>query len=558
MIEPLLKMQLEPIAVRHRRLRLSRQLAICWASAAFAGLFLIPVSRLAGFNPFVALPIVVIAAGVMALALKRRNEAWQPDYGAIAREIETRHPELHALLVTAVEQKPDPQTGRLNFLQERVVLEAIAESHRHNWLDAVPATQLNWAQAAQTAAFLFFLAVLVCLYQAPSGRGLARLINPIERDSVAVTPGDASIERGTGIVVLAKFTGNAPNEATLVMTPLNQPVQRVPLAKNFNDPVFGYSLPEVMRDFSYRIEYAGQATREFKVSVYEHPKLERADAELKYPKYTKIPAKSIRDTRRVAAVEGTELSVAFHLNKPVKSASLIGRDKSVVPLVVEANKAVAALQSFPLAASQTYELRLVDADGRTNKVRAQFIVDVKKNQPPELKFAFPKGDQRVTPLQEVAFQGEVWDDFGLVAYGLTFTVAGREPRQLTFGIGSAPDEKKKFDYLLKLEEEHVGTDDLVSYFLWAEDTGPDGKVRRVASDIYFAEVRPFEEIFKPGQSGQGEGGQSGGQGNQAQKLAELQKQIMTATWNVQRKVSPNLAATASEARTGDPQPKPKK
>jgi hypothetical protein len=82
---------------------------------------------------------------------------------------------------------------------------------------------------------------------------------------------------------------------------------------------------------------------------------------------------------------------------------------------------------------------------------------------------------------------------------------------------------------------------LVSYFVWADDYGPDGQVRRTYSDMFFAEVRPFEEIFRADQSdaaagqGQGEGeGQGQGQGGQSTRLSELQKQIVIATWKLQR------------------------
>ncbi|HEY6166816.1 MAG TPA: hypothetical protein VI454_02165, partial [Verrucomicrobiae bacterium] len=292
MIEPLLQSQLEPIASRHRRLRLARRLTLCWTVAAGVGLLLLVANHFAGLSVRLAMPVLAVLAGSAALFLRRRGEAWQPDYHGIAREIETKHPELHALLVTAVEQQPDAQTGRLNFLQERVILEAIAESHRHNWLDAVPAARLNSARLAQTVAFVLFAAALLAIYRAPAGKdfaGLPALAKALrEAGSVAITPGDANVERGSGMVVLATFKGDVPTEATLVFRPLNQPPQRIPLAKNFKDPVFGHAFPEVAQEFTYRIEYAGKSSRDFKVTVFEHPRLERADAELKFPDYTKL------------------------------------------------------------------------------------------------------------------------------------------------------------------------------------------------------------------------------------------------------------------------------
>ena len=85
---------------------------------------------------------------------------------------------------------------------------------------------------------------------------------------------------------------------------------------------------------------------------------------------------------------------------------------------------------------------------------------------------------------------------------------------------------------------------MVSYFAWADDFGPDGQVRRTFSDIFFAEVRLFEEVFRADQSGQtarqqqqqreqqNQNGQSGG--NQPTRLAELQKQIVIATWKLRQ------------------------
>ncbi|MEI9893720.1 MAG: hypothetical protein WDN28_07415 [Chthoniobacter sp.] len=202
-----------------------------------------------------------------------------------------------------------------------------------------------------------------------------------------------------------------------MVQPKNQPAQRVPLVKNLDDPVFGGGLPEVDADLTYHIEYAGQSTRDFAVKVFEHPRLDRADATLRYPDYTKLPEKKVPDTHRVSGVEGTKLDVAFQLNKPVKSATLVAKDGTTVALAVQADKPVAELRDFPLKASQTYELKLEDEEGRANKLPTQFIVEALPNRRPELKFITPKGDPRVSPIEEVAFQAEVWDDFGLSHYG---------------------------------------------------------------------------------------------------------------------------------------------
>ena len=64
------------------------------------------------------------------------------------------------------------------------------------------------------------------------------------------------------------------------------------------------------------------------------------------------------------------------------------------------------LDDFTLTNSARYSLELVDADGRTNKMPTEFSIVVLPDRPPEVKIAFPRGDQRVSSLEEMQLQGE--------------------------------------------------------------------------------------------------------------------------------------------------------
>jgi hypothetical protein len=523
----MLKLALAPIVERRRHVRLLWMLAACWGAVALAAAAMIAT----GAHPVGPFTLAVIAA-VAALVIWKRHVRWEPDYREIARIVETRHPELHALLLTAVEQQPHPKTGELHFLQKRVVQQAIEESRKHSWIDAVPRSR--WAAVLALQFVMLFAMAFSLTRLGRSAHEHARALE-LAKHAVEVTPGDIAIERGSGLVVLAKFGKPVPSEATLVIQPKNEAEQRFALVKNLDDPVFGGGLPEVDAELSYRIEYAGKSTRDFRVSVFEHPRLERADATLAFPEYTRLPEKKIPDTRRISAVEGTKLGVEFQLNKPVKSARLIGKDKSEIPLAVDPQKPVATLRELTLKSGETYELKLEDADGRANKLPAQLVVDVRPNRRPELKFAAPKGDQDVSAIQEVSFKAEAWDDFGMPAYGLSYTVTGNPAQELVLGRDSKPDEKLVMEHVMKLEDLSVQQDQLVSWYLWGDDVGPDGKVRRTASDIFFAEVRPFEEIYRPGQGGEsGQQQQQSAAGQTAERMAASQKQIIVATWNLKR------------------------
>ncbi len=531
-----LKSRLKRVARRFQWLGLWRKMAACWALAALVSLALIGFQRATGWTSPFLLPSVVALAGTVALAVALRHFERPTDYRSIARKVEAGNPELNGLLLTAVQQTIE--TGQEpGYLQTRVIEEATSRSQEQDWTKVVPRKRILAIQGLHLIALVCFAIALINLRVDPIMGEAARWTGV---DGMTVSPGDVSIEKGESLVVLARFGQRLPASVILVVRENGASPRSIPLVKNMNDPVFGGSVPEVAADFVYHLEYRGQKTRDFKVSVFEHPRLARSDVELTFPSYTKLTPKRIEDTRRVSAVEGTKLTLALQLNKPVKSARLVARDaaKTVIPLVVSADKAVASLPDYVPEKSLAYDLQLVDSEGRANKIAASFSFDVQPNRPPEIKLTSPRGDLRPSALEEVTFDGTVWDDFGTPAYGLAYSVAGAEPKEIELGRDVPAKEKRNLAHLLRLEEMAAKPDDLISWYVWADDIGPDGKVRRTNGDLYFAEVRPYDEIFResqmPGDDQQQGGGGGGGAGSETRKLTDIQKQIINATWKLKR------------------------
>ena len=535
MNDDFLKSRLQRVASRYRWVAVWRSLAVVWAIAALVAVVLVWTQGATGGTSTLTLPILMAAAAAAATTLMIVQLNKPADLRWIAQKIEKKHPELNGVLLTAVQQQQAAPGQEQGYLQYRVLQEATSRSQQADWRGVVPTSRLLLGVGIQVFALGCFVYALSHLRvtkihgAAPSWVGA---------DGVAVTPGDTSVEKGDSFVVLARFGGALPPNVSMVVRESGSAPRAVPLVKSLGDPVFGGSIAEVGKEFTYHLEYRGEKTRDFKVTVFEHPKLVRSDVDLAFPGYTKLAPKHIEDTRRVSAVEGTKIDLALQLNKPVKSAMLVARDgkKTEIPLSVSPDNAVATLRDFSPAKSLTYDLQLVDAEGRKNKIQSPFVIDVLPNRPPEIRLASPRGDVRPSALEEVAFEGTVLDDFGTGAYGLAYAIGGGEPKFIELGQNGAAKEKKTFAHLLKLEELGAKPDDLISWFVWADDTGPDGKVRRTQGDLYFGEVRPFDEIFRESQnmeSGDDEGGGGGG-GAEARKLTELQKQIISATWRLQR------------------------
>ncbi|MBN1845936.1 MAG: hypothetical protein JW810_09650 [Sedimentisphaerales bacterium] len=548
MIETLLQEQLAPVAQRRRQLALRYTLAIIWLAAAVLAAVLLLINRLWGWDPLAAAVALAGATLIVSIAIHRRIRWQGPDYAAIARYIERHHPDLKALLLTAVEQRPETPQGQYNYLQERLIHQAVQHGWQHRWVQTVPPGRLARANYGRFAAAVLLLVVFSQLL-----RPTSVVLSPqgwLDRQAaygLQVSPGNAQVEAGSPVVILARFAGKVPAEVTLWMGPSPDELDATCLAKNLDDPVFGTMVPSISQDTVYAIEYDGRRSDMYRLSVFENPELLSVDATVSYPAYTHLPDKTIKDTRRVSVPEGSLVSLDFHLNKPTATAQLLGREGTVLDLAFAPEAPTTGRVRIEARQSERYELKLVDADGRGNKLPPHVSIQVHANQPVEIKTTFPSRDVRPSPLEELTLEAEVQDDYAVTQYGLSYTVAGQDSQTVELGpADEAGAQKNTVNYILDLEALHVQPDQLLTYYFWATDAGPDQTARRAAGDMFFVEIRPFEEAFQESQSFQDPQDQdrnrdqqpnqdenASGQRN-TEQLIQRQKEIISATWNLQR------------------------
>ena len=524
---------LKEISSDRRRALVHERMMRVWGALAIGLLVYAAGTRILDWDAPWIVP-TLIGIGVVAWIVTKRSVAkLEMNLLDIAREVEAGDARLNSLLLAAYEEQQKAGPEGLSYLQERVVVEALEANRRSPWGQQYAERRFFKGVRHAGSFAVFILAVVIAVLVGPRGAILTRLLG-----GVTVTPGSQMVEKGTIFSVSAKFPEPAPSEARLVIYPKTGSVQTIVMERPLADPLFGATIPEVQNDFRYHVEYKGKKTPEYEVKVFEYPRLNRADAKLKFPDFTGLTEKKIDDTRRVSAVEGTVVDYRLELNKAVRTAALVKKNGEALPLTRDQQFSNIYHVKIDLKESQKLSLALKDTDGRTNKLLAEFSLEALPNKTPDLKIVFPRGDQRVSALEEVSLNAEARDDFGLGAYGLAFSMGGDDPKYIKLGEKGGANEKKTLAHLLKVEELGAKKDELISYFAWAEDLGPDGKARRSESDMYFAEVRPFEEIFRPGSKNQQQGDQQqqggGGQQSPSEQLAELQKQIINATWKIQR------------------------
>ena len=479
---------------------------------------------------------------IIVLIVTRRSRA---DLESTARRIEKHYPSLEQRLVTAIDQTSQSPEHR-GYLQEKVIHEAVMHGRTHRWEQVISTRQLFAARVAGLLSLLLVGLLSARLVATHTPRlpnsSTTEESTPTSSNNyeIVVDPGNVNVEKGTNLIVVARFPARLPETATLQMVNQAGQTSQLPMNRSLDDPLFGINIYEVNEPLEYSIQYDNLNSETYRIDVFEFPELLQADAHLEYPDYTGQSAKTIADARRVAAVEGTELTWIFHLNKSVEKATLSTPSGETLELTADPQQPLRYRATIPLTKNQRWKLQLVDYENRSNKTQPELIVKVTPNKPPQVKLKAPR-DLRVSPLEEVTLEATVSDDFGVERFGIAYSIATTPLNEIELGTDVHQRTEATAIHLLDFEALEAEPDQLVAYHFWAEDFGPEGELRRTRSDMFFAEVRHFEEIFRQGQPQNGqqtnqEQQQQGGSPNsqQAEELAELQKQVINATWTLIR------------------------
>ena len=174
------------------------------------------------------------------------------------------------------------------------------------------------------------------------------------------------------------------------------------------------------------------------------------------------------------------------------------------------------------------------AHRRTRDGVAAYTIDVLIDQAPTVSIAKPGRDTSASPIEEVFIEARAEDDYGVKDLELVYSVNGSAEKTVRLFEGSKRLPEVSAGHTFYLEELNVSPGDFVSYYARAADNDAVGGGKKATSDIYFLQVRPLKKDFKRAESQAGGGGGGGGQQNQVGALSQQQRQIIAATFNINR------------------------
>ena len=477
-------------------------------------------------------PLLVVAgAAFFASLVFGARVLWPlrrpPSDDRVARFVEERCPELEDRVASAAALAASgPATG----FRELVLADA---AERLRGID--PARVVTPARVRRAAVrgllALAVLAAVVALGSTPLSRiaataWLHALPSGVE---LAVDPGDFRLVAGQPLRVRARFSGGngVRGRTPPILSVLDGMTPRQVRMRPAGDGWLA-EFPSVTRSFRYRVGAAALTSRVYLVEALSPPRVTRIDVEYTYPAFTGLAPRVEEDGGDLFAPAGTAARLVVHTDKPVAEGALVLSDGRRVALHDAGDGRRTA--TLVVEGNGRYAVRVVDAHGLSNRDAADYLIRATTDRPPAVRVVRPGGDREVTPLEEVTIEVQAGDDHAVDRLDLVYTVAGREDRALPFDVPERAATVTGVRTLL-VEDLAVEPGDVITYFARVRDAGRAGVSAEARSDLYFLEIRPFDNAFEEALSQGGLGPEAAEIG----RLAALQKQIIVATWRLEQR-----------------------
>lgn len=268
------------------------------------------------------------------------------------------------------------------------------------------------------------------------------------------------------------------------------------------------------------------------------PRVARIDLAYTFPKELGLPPRSEEDTGDIYAPAGTSVQLTVHTDRDVPSARMaFGNGSSVDFSHAGPSRLTAAMT---VTEDGSYRVALAGAAPGSD---TEYFIRMLEDRPPDVHVIRPARDREVTRLEEVEIEARAADDFGLASLDLVYSVNGGPEHVLPLAI---PAHALSADAArtMYLEDLNVAPGDFVSYYARARDIGRGKRSSETRSDLFFLQVRPFEQTFRLASS-QGSGS---GKSSDIDQLVQAQKDVIVSTWKLDRRGQTAGATSADDVR----------
>jgi hypothetical protein len=501
-------------------------------------------------------PVVLAGLAIAAIALAVGSAVWGlwpardvPSDRRVARFIEEHEPSLDDRLVSAVDL-----LGREREETPALATSMVTDANRR-------AAQIDPAGIVSTrsirrAALWAAVAVLLVAVVAFLGRGTARssfaalsfLLFP-SGVTLDVTPGDARIAAGTTLTVEARLTGDgAAVDVQMLLTDApadpTEPVsagtewQAAPMTR-LASGAFRFAIESVEAPFRYRVVAGALSSPVYGVTVARAPRVTRVDVEYSGASALGFEPRVETDSGDIFAPAGTDIRLVVHTDIEAAKGQMRLANGQAVDLSPDG---LVLTGAYKVLENTSYRVALADAEGLANPGDIEYFIRTLEDRPPDVQLSRPARDREVTRLEEVDIEAQADDDFGVEVLELVYAKGGGAETVVPLAIERRA-RSVKTAHTLELENLNLQTGDFISYYVRARDVARGKPPSEARSDIFFLHVRPFEQEF---QLAQGQPPAGGGANRALDDVVTAQKEIILATWRLDRRAQTNSGAVSEE------------
>jgi hypothetical protein len=372
---------------------------------------------------------------------------------------------------------------------------------------------------------------------------------------ISVDPGDDEILAGDALSITARITGFSRRMPALHVRSGGDetafPMEKVDSLGARGRSYFTSTLARVDRDITYFVRLGDEASRAYRISVYEEPRITGGTITLTYPAYTgrgrEILPQGVWD---INAPYGTEAVMRLEANCTPESVWIAVGDSSRmlerVPLRVEGDSL-----SFSRVLRQDflYSIELMAKGGEEAKPHGPHTVRVSRDEAPYVRIESPESEilleaDMIVPLSVLAV-----DDYGISMMKL-FYECPAETGAIDLAYDGRTQARGDHDWDVGPLDLFPG--DVITYYVSVADndalTGP----KYARTEAYVARVPTISELYTEIEDEQDQAiedleeiAQEGRElHEQLEDLIEDMKKTRDIGWEEQQAVKQNLADQA--------------
>ena len=425
----------------------------------------------------------------------------------VALNVERKHRDLEDRLVSALQfGEVETEDPIKSHLLQRLVTDAVERTDGIDFKATIDKSKKR-KHIGIAVAVLAGCALIALIFPTELNISINRLLSPWEKTEpvfttkLTVEPGNARILRGRSLAINLEVTGKAADKARLIYKKGDSAAdtesqhQEIDMMQIEGEKHrFGYEIFNINENMEYYVTANGIESERYTVEVFDMPKVTAVEVTYTYPEYTQLNPITQQGEGNIRAVAGSQAEVRITTNKAIESATLTVDAQDPTPMLISDGRTLTT--TLDVLTDGKYTVKLLCVDGFNNQTPIEYTITAIPDEPPEVAIKEPGRDIKATKLEEVKVLAEAVDDYGVENMTLMYSVGSSEPQELEAETVEVKEKKIiSGAYVFYLEELDVEPGEIISYYAQATDNNTRTGPGTGTSELYFIEVRPFNERY---------------------------------------------------------------